>query len=165
DARAPEWLHCQRSVGCRTHRQLAHGCVHRIEICVGGTQRVIGAGGEAVQRASGDCRAGDHRHGDGQARRVGAHPLTLPSGTPLRRDVFRSLKNPVPPSVVGEKVLEIVESGTWQLRHPVGPDAMPFLQWRKAMSDEEWVAWGALGDDAWYDRLKADFGMDARPNA
>jgi len=76
-----------------------------------------------------------------------------------------SLKNPVPPSVVGEKVLEIVDSGTWQLRHPVGPDAVPFLQWRKAMSDEEWVAWGALGDDAWYDRLKADFGMDARPNA
>ncbi len=76
-----------------------------------------------------------------------------------------SLKNPVPPSVVGEKVLEIVESGTWQLRHPVGPDAVPFLQWRKAMSDEEWVAWGALGDDAWYDRVKADFGMDARPNA
>ncbi len=76
-----------------------------------------------------------------------------------------SLKNPVPPSVVGEKVLEIVDSGTWQLRHPVGPDAVPFLQWRMAMSDEEWVAWGALGDDAWYDRLKADFGMDARPNA
>src|SRR5436190_2096741 len=76
-----------------------------------------------------------------------------------------SLKNPVPPSVVGEKVLEIVDSGTWQLRHPVGPDAVPFLQWRKAMSVEEWVAWGALGDDAWYDRLKADFGMDARPNA
>src|SRR2546425_876583 len=75
-----------------------------------------------------------------------------------------SLKNPVPPSVVGEKVLEIIDSGTWQLRHPVGPDAVPFLQWRKAMSDEEWVAWGALGDDAWYDRLKADFGMDARPH-
>src|SRR2546426_1632414 len=59
-----------------------------------------------------------------------------------------SLKKPVPPSVVGEKVLEIVDSGTWQLRHPVGPDAVSFLQWRKAMSDEEWVAWGALGDDA-----------------
>ena len=76
-----------------------------------------------------------------------------------------SLKNPVPPSVVGEKVLEIVDSGTWQLRHPVGPDAVPFLQWRKAMSDEEWVAWGALDDDHWYDRVKADFGMDARPTA
>jgi hypothetical protein len=32
------------------------------------------------------------------------------------------------------------------------------------MSDEEWVDWGALDDDAWYERLKADFGMDARPN-
>ncbi len=76
-----------------------------------------------------------------------------------------SLKHPVPASVVGEKVVEIVDSGTWQLRHPVGPDAAPFLQWRKAMSDEEWVAWGALGDDAWYDRLKTDFGLDASPNA
>ncbi|MDQ3136398.1 MAG: SDR family oxidoreductase [Gemmatimonadota bacterium] len=74
-----------------------------------------------------------------------------------------SLKNPAPPSVVGEKVVEIVESGTWRLRHPVGPDAEGFLGWRKAMSDEEWVEWGALDDDAWYDRLKADFGMDARP--
>jgi NAD(P)-dependent dehydrogenase (short-subunit alcohol dehydrogenase family) len=74
-----------------------------------------------------------------------------------------SLKNPVPPSVVAEKVLEIVESGTWQLRHPAGPGAAPFLDWRNAMSDEEWVDWGALEDDAWYERVKADFGMDARP--
>ena len=74
-----------------------------------------------------------------------------------------SLKNPIPPSVVAEKVLEIVESGTWQLRHPAGPGAAPFLEWRNALSDEEWVAWGALDDDAWYDRVQADFGMDARP--
>jgi NAD(P)-dependent dehydrogenase (short-subunit alcohol dehydrogenase family) len=78
--------------------------------------------------------------------------------------MFRaSLKNPVPPSVVAEKVLEIVESGTWQLRHPAGPGAAPFLEWRNAFTDEEWVDWGALDDDAWYDRVKADFGMDARP--
>ena len=76
-----------------------------------------------------------------------------------------SLKKPVPPSVVAEKVLQIVDSDTWQLRHPVGPDAAPFLAWRKAMSDEEWVDWGALDDDRWYERLKADFGMDARPTA
>jgi NAD(P)-dependent dehydrogenase (short-subunit alcohol dehydrogenase family) len=80
--------------------------------------------------------------------------------------LFRSaLTNPVPPTVVAEKVLEIAVSGTWQLRHPVGPDAIPFLGWRKAMSHDEWVAWGALDDDAWYDRVKADFGMDARPRA
>jgi NAD(P)-dependent dehydrogenase (short-subunit alcohol dehydrogenase family) len=74
-----------------------------------------------------------------------------------------SLKNPAPPSVVGEKMVEIVESGTWQLRHPVGPDALPFLGWRKAMNDEQWVEWGALENDAWYERVQADFGLDARP--
>ena len=74
-----------------------------------------------------------------------------------------SLKNPASPSVVAEKVVDIVESGTWRLRHPVGPDAEGFLGWREAMNDEEWVDWGALNDDAWYDRVKTDFGMDARP--
>jgi hypothetical protein len=74
-----------------------------------------------------------------------------------------SLQNPVPPSVVAEKVLEIVESGTWKLRHPAGPGAAPFLDWRSSLTDEEWVDWGALDDDAWYDRLERDFGMKARP--
>ena len=74
-----------------------------------------------------------------------------------------SLKNPAPPSVVAEKVLEIADSGTWQLRHPVGPDAAPFLAWRNAMSDEQWVDWGAMADDDWYRRVEADFGLDARP--
>ncbi len=77
--------------------------------------------------------------------------------------LFRAvLSQPTPPSLVSEKVLEIVESDTWQLRHPVGPDAAPFLQWRAAMSDEAWIEWGALDDDAWYDRVKAEFGIDAR---
>jgi hypothetical protein len=73
-----------------------------------------------------------------------------------------SLKTPAPPSMVAEKVVDIVESGTWQLRHPVGPDAEGFLGWREAMSDEEWVDWGALDDDGWYARLKADFGRTNR---
>src|SRR5256885_858294 len=50
-----------------------------------------------------------------------------------------SLKQPAQPSLVADKVREIIESGTWQLRHPVGPDALPFLSWRKSMTDEEWV--------------------------
>ena len=75
------------------------------------------------------------------------------------------LTNPVPPSLVADKVLEIATSGSWTLRHPVGPDAAPFLGWRGQMSDEAWVDFGALDDDAWYDRVKADFGVDARPTA
>ena len=92
-----------------------------------------------------------------------------PSPYPHQRRVAAlfttSLKNPAPPSLVAEKVLEIAVSGTWELRHPVGPDAAPFLGWRLGMSDEAWVDFGALDDDAWYDRVKADFGMDARPGA
>ncbi|MEJ7710930.1 MAG: SDR family NAD(P)-dependent oxidoreductase [Pyrinomonadaceae bacterium] len=37
-----------------------------------------------------------------------------------------SLHNPTSPLLVGQKILDIIESGTWQLRHPVGPDAEPF---------------------------------------
>jgi len=78
--------------------------------------------------------------------------------------MFRSsLKQPTPPSLVAEKILEIADGDTTQLRHPVGPDAAPFIAWRLAMSDESWVEWGALDDDAWYARVEEDFGLDARP--
>ncbi len=79
-------------------------------------------------------------------------------------DMFTaSLANPTPPSVVAEKIREIIESGSWQLRYPAGPGAQPFLDWRASMTDEEWVNWGALDDDGWYDRVRSDFGLNARP--
>jgi NAD(P)-dependent dehydrogenase (short-subunit alcohol dehydrogenase family) len=74
-----------------------------------------------------------------------------------------SLKNPAPPSLVAQKILEVAESGTWQLRHPVGPDAVPFLQWRAGMTDEEWVELNASDDETWYRRVERDFGLDTRP--
>jgi NAD(P)-dependent dehydrogenase (short-subunit alcohol dehydrogenase family) len=74
-----------------------------------------------------------------------------------------SLKNPASPSLVADKIHSIIESGTWQLRHPVGPDAVPFLDWRKSMTDEEWVALNAADDDSWYRRMEGDFNMAIRP--
>lgn len=74
-----------------------------------------------------------------------------------------ALANPVLPSLVPEKIRDTIEAGTSRLRHPVGPDALPFLAWRGSMSDEEWANWGALDDDAWYDRVQRDFNLDARP--
>jgi len=29
------------------------------------------------------------------------------------------------------------------------------------LTDDQWIEWGALPDDAWYDRVKMDFGLDA----
>lgn len=73
-----------------------------------------------------------------------------------------TLRKPASPLLVANRIVEIATTGTWQLRHPVGPDALPFLGWRQAMSDEQWVDFGALDDDAWYDRVHTDFGLDAR---
>lgn len=99
------------------------------------------------------------------SRHIGV--VAEPSAYPQKRRVaalFATvLKQPAPPSLVGEKILEIATSDGWQLRHLVGPDAAFFVGWRKGMSDEEWVNVGALEDAAWYDRIQADFGMDARP--
>jgi len=67
------------------------------------------------------------------------------------------------PEIVAEKIREIIQGGTWQLRHPVGPDAQPFLDWRASMTDQEWIEWGALDDEAWYASVQKDFGMDLRP--
>lgn len=62
-------------------------------------------------------------------------------------------KAPVPPSLVATKILEVAGSESWQLRYPVGPDALPFLQWRSKMSDEDWVEMNAGDDAAFFAKL------------
>jgi NAD(P)-dependent dehydrogenase (short-subunit alcohol dehydrogenase family) len=75
-----------------------------------------------------------------------------------------SLKQPVSPAVVGEQIRRIIESESWQLRYPVGTDAEPFLAWRARMPDEEWVDDHATREDeAWYQHIERDFGLNARP--
>ena len=73
-----------------------------------------------------------------------------------------SLKTPTQASLVANKILEIADGETWQLRHPVGPDAIPFLEWRASMTDEEWVDWNAATDDDWYNAVESNFGLNAR---
>jgi hypothetical protein len=50
-----------------------------------------------------------------------------------------------------------------QLRHPSGPDAAAFMEWRGSMTDEQWIAWNAQDDDSWYRQVELEFGLDARP--
>jgi len=71
-----------------------------------------------------------------------------------------SLKNPVSPYVVGEAIRGIADSESWQLRYPVGPDAAPFLAWRAAMTDEQWINYAAVTDAEWVASVKRDFGLD-----
>ena len=73
-----------------------------------------------------------------------------------------SLANPTVPAVVANKIYDIIESGTWDLRHLVGLDAKPFLDWRATMTDEEWIALWALDDDSWHCRMQTDWGSEMR---
>jgi NAD(P)-dependent dehydrogenase (short-subunit alcohol dehydrogenase family) len=83
------------------------------------------------------------------AQRIGDPAPGSPYGQTARFSALfsKSLEHPVPPSLVAEKILEVAQSESWQLRHPVGPDAVGFLEWRKGMCDEEWIEMNA-GDDA-----------------
>jgi len=77
--------------------------------------------------------------------------------------LFRaSLKTPTEATLVADKIFEVAESDSWKFRHPVGPDAIPFIEWRKSLTDEEWIDWHAMEDDAWYEAVETNFGLDAR---
>lgn len=73
-----------------------------------------------------------------------------------------SLEHPTSSTLVADKMLEVGQSDTWELRHPVGPDAIPFLDWRSSLTDEQWVDWNAAPDEKWYNEVKDTFGLDAR---
>jgi len=78
-------------------------------------------------------------------------------------DLFTaSLQNPTSSTIVADKILEAADSNNWKLRHPVGPDAIPFIDWRFSMSDEEWVNWNSVNDEEWYNAVERDFGLNAR---
>ena len=60
---------------------------------------------------------------------------------------------PTPPTLVAKKILEIAVGHSWQLRHPVGPDSVPLIAWRKSMTDEEWVDLHASDDETFQRRM------------
>ena len=65
-----------------------------------------------------------------------ARPLPKDSPYPharrQRASFAASLTKPTSPYVVGEQIRQIVDGDSWQLRYPVGPDAVPFLKWERA---------------------------------
>ncbi|WP_433965285.1 hypothetical protein [Tunturiibacter gelidiferens] len=56
---------------------------------------------------------------------------------------------------VAAKILEVADSGTWELRHLVGPDARPLRGWRKTMTDEGWIELNAADDATFFASLGA----------
>ncbi len=94
---------------------------------------------------------------------VASNGSVYPHGRRVAGMFAASLKTPTAPELVADKVRQIIESDSPQFRHPVGPDAAPFLAWRASMSDEQWVDWGALDDASRYAAVERAFGLNARP--
>jgi NAD(P)-dependent dehydrogenase (short-subunit alcohol dehydrogenase family) len=79
--------------------------------------------------------------------------------------LFRAaLATPVGPEATADLIKHVIESGTWQLRHPAGPDAAELIAWRAGMSDERWIETCAQDDESWYRDVQSRFGLDARPS-
>jgi NAD(P)-dependent dehydrogenase (short-subunit alcohol dehydrogenase family) len=75
-------------------------------------------------------------------------------------------KNPLrpeaSPTLVAETIRYLIEADDPRLRFPVGPDALPFIGWRAAVSDEDWVGLGGLQPADYWQRVFVDTGIDLR---
>jgi NAD(P)-dependent dehydrogenase (short-subunit alcohol dehydrogenase family) len=78
----------------------------------------------------------------------------------LRALFAASLTKPVSPYVVGEQIQKIVDGDTWQLRYPVGPDALPMLQLRASKTDEQVTLEASQSDEEFKARIKREAGLD-----
>jgi NAD(P)-dependent dehydrogenase (short-subunit alcohol dehydrogenase family) len=89
-----------------------------------------------------------------------------PEGSPYphRRRLIAWFKasqaSPTSAYVVGEQIRQIVDGESWQLRYPVGPDALPFIRSRASKTDEEFIGMQAESDDEYKVRMKKEFGLD-----
>ena len=86
-----------------------------------------------------------------------------PHGRRLHTFFTNPSKPEASPALVGEMIRYVIESDDSRLRFLVGPDALSFLGWRVALSDEDWVALGAIKrDDDYFERVFMDTGADLR---
>jgi NAD(P)-dependent dehydrogenase (short-subunit alcohol dehydrogenase family) len=92
------------------------------------------------------------------------HPLPSESPYPHVRRLgaffAASLRKPTSPYVVAKCIEEIVDGDSWQLRYPVGPDALPTIEWRKSKTDEQYIEESAETDDEYKARLKRELGLE-----
>ncbi len=76
---------------------------------------------------------------------------------------FRDAASGPPPTVVAQTIADIVSGKSTRFRNPSGPDAEGLLGWRAGYSDEDWIALGAILDNAeYFQRVFEVTGLDLR---
>jgi NAD(P)-dependent dehydrogenase (short-subunit alcohol dehydrogenase family) len=90
----------------------------------------------------------------------GSKDSPYPHHRRLAARVGASLTKASSPYVVAAQIQHIVEGNSWQLRYPVGSDAVSLIKWRAGKTDEEIVDLGAESDADFKARMKREFGLD-----
>jgi len=85
-----------------------------------------------------------------------------PHGSRIHGFFKNPLRPEASPTLVAETIRYLIEADDPRLRFPVGPDALPFIGWRAAVSDEDWVGLGGMQPDDYWQRVFVDTGMDLR---
>jgi NAD(P)-dependent dehydrogenase (short-subunit alcohol dehydrogenase family) len=101
------------------------------------------------------------------ARRIsdGSDASIYPHRARMAKSFSDSLQTPASPAIVAQKLVEIAGSDSWQLRYPVGPTAVPYLEWRRGMTDEEWVDLHSSDDETYFRRMEQDMPRGPRNKA
>lgn len=69
-----------------------------------------------------------------------------------------------PAELVSEKLGYLVEGNDERLRHPVGPDSLQFLGYRKSVDDHRFIStWGAETDEEFLTKTRSDMMLDMGP--
>lgn len=77
----------------------------------------------------------------------------------------RGIAEATDPDEVGELVHHAIHTPTPQLRYAVSWGGASMIAGRAAMTDDQWIALGAIEDDsAYYNAFERYFGVDIRPN-
>jgi NAD(P)-dependent dehydrogenase (short-subunit alcohol dehydrogenase family) len=77
-----------------------------------------------------------------------------PANQQLGEWFMQSLVNdPLDPEAVADVISEVVATEHPKLRYLVGPDAESIVAYRESVTDEEWVAFGAMDYDAWWTKM------------
>jgi NAD(P)-dependent dehydrogenase (short-subunit alcohol dehydrogenase family) len=89
-------------------------------------------------------------------------PSLYPHGRRLGAIFAAALAKPVPPSVIGDLIRDIVNGDSWQLRYLAGPDAAPRVKARMNKTDEQVIAEAAQSDEEFVARFKRETGIDLK---
>jgi hypothetical protein len=76
----------------------------------------------------------------------------------------RGIAEATDPTEVAKVIHDAITTDTPQLRYAMSWGGQEFIDGRAAMTDADWVALGAIEDDAeYYARFKEHFGIDIAP--